>query len=251
MGLPVTFFGPDGRQRPADRDAALDRYIAAELAYGHGPVYVQEGVQGELRSYFLPLGISTKYSAAEVAEIRYADAAGNLLDTAAAIGSGALSRSQARVVYSDGTVLAVNGSTTEPFVLEWEGRKTELMPNGFAGRSGDGTVKLFSSLRDGHRADLSICPDYVYIDGRGTFTRFDEGGSDHVLLRLPEPGGTEEVLLLLGTSEAELPYTAARITALAEDGSEMATSVPFTIRDGRTVVRPVKGVYSFRCRKAL
>ena len=132
------------------------------------------------------------------------------------------------------------------------GERLVLGPNCYAARSG-GDVKVFSGIVDGHRADLSVSPDYVYIDGRGRFASFDEGGSDGVLLRLaytsvvdkPLADGEEDVLLLRGATVAELPYAATKVVAMDLEGRSFKTLEP-EIRNGRTVLRPIDGAASFR-----
>ena len=114
-------------------------------------------------------------------------------------------------------------------------------------------MKVFSSFVDGHRADLSVSPDYVYVDGRGKFASFAEGASDGILLRLaytsvvgrPLKAGEEDVLLLRGATVAELPYAAKSISAMDLEGDVVKTLEP-DVRGGVTRLVPVDGAFSYR-----
>ena len=250
-----------GRHKPADPDEYADRHTCYVLAFGHALVFhngffmrdnslaIDERL--ELRNYYMPLAAAKRYTQAEATEIRYGDAEDRLLDSAHAIASGAVALNHVKVTYSDGTVVAVNGSRTKPFSLDWSGRRLTLDPNCYVARSGDG-VKVFSAFVDGHRADLAVTPEYVYLDGRGTFVSFDEGASDGLMLRLrytsvvekPLKAGEEDVILRHATV-AELPYVAKRIVAMDQEGVAFRTVEP-EIRDGRTVLRPIDGAASYR-----
>ena len=147
------------------------RWLAATLAFGHSALLQrQAGLAGVMRAYFTVQAIASKYTVAKAAEIRYGGADGRLYATAEALASGDYRRSQVRVAYDDGTVVAVNGSRTEDFTVEVGGKTVMLPPNGWFGRTADGKVETFLGLRDGRRYEYAFGPEYAYEN------RFDNGG---------------------------------------------------------------------------
>ena len=250
-----------GKHKTSDRDLYADRHICHVLAFGHALIYHNGFFRRdnslaiddimELREYYMPLALAGRYTQADAAEIRYGDGKGNLLDTAHAIASGAVDLNQIKVTYSDGTVVAVNAGP-EDFRMDWLGKVVSLAPNCYIGRSG-ADIKVFSGFVDDRRADLSVSPDYVYVDGRGKFVSFDEGASDGLLLRLrytsvvgrPLADGEEDVLLLRGATVAELPYAAKSISAMDFEGNVVKTLAP-DVRGGVTRIVPVDGAISYR-----
>jgi hypothetical protein len=93
---------------PSDPDVAKDRFLAATVAFGH-PGFLLYGRDGELRSYYMLQALASRYTQAAAETIRYADAAGALHETSAALANGAYTRSQVVTRYADGTVTAANG----------------------------------------------------------------------------------------------------------------------------------------------
>ena len=249
MGSESLFYGT-GRFRPADKDAAIDRYVAAILAFGHG-ARLDGSEVARRRGYFMVLPMSTAYSVAKAKAIRYGDGKGGLVATSAAIASGAIGLSQVAVDYDDGTRLAVNGNMARRFGLEWDGKPIELPPGGYIGCAGDG-AKVFSGTVDGHRADMAECADFVYIDGRGRFASFAVGGSDGPVARLFGTAsmfpaeGAEEVILFKGAKMAEVPFVAAKVVALDADGRELSGNGKWSVSNGRTRLERAAGVYSYR-----
>ena len=230
MGAPTHFyFGHE----PEDRVAGLDRFLTATVAFGHPGHFIRWGNGEDLQSYFMIQAIAAKYTQADVRDIRYGDADGNLVRTSEAVANGAFRRSQVVVRYSDGTFVAANGSTNETFRIAFGNRSMTLPPNGFFAANGE--VRSFSGTKDGHRADIAVAPDYVYVNGRGTFTRFAEGGTDGRLLRLKREDG--EDLLADCATVIELPYVAERIVEVGFSGKG-SVPVAFEVSDGRTTFRP-------------
>ena len=184
IGAPYMFY--ENVKPPADRDVAIDRFLAATVAFGHPGFFVSDqdaklAEKYENRSYFMIQALAAHYTQATAEEIRYLDASGAAYTTSEALANGVYRRSQVRVRYSDGTVVEANGSMTEPMRLA-DG--TTLPPNGYRGRSGDGTVEVFSGLVDGHRVDRAVSPEYVFLDGRGVKTSFPEGEATEQVVRL-------------------------------------------------------------------
>jgi hypothetical protein len=223
-----------GDQIPKDITAAVDRFLAATVAFGHSGFFVRgRGSGSDIHSYYMIQAIASRYTLAKAVNIRYADANGELYPTSKAILNGVFRRNQIAVDYDDGTFVAVNGSTNEDFIVEFNRGSMTLPPNGFFAASGE--VKVFSGVKSGHRADLSVAPDYVYVNGRGRFVRFAEGGCDGKLVRVFEQDGTEK-LLLSDAKRIELPYAAKKITDIGY-WQERSENVEFTVEDGRTVIK--------------
>ena len=249
MGSERLFYGT-GRFKPKNASDASDRYVAAVLAFGHGPRLDGSDIARK-RGYFMVLPMSSAYSTAKIASIRYGDGKGNLISTSKAIACGAVNLSHIRVSYDNGVELAVNGSMDTPFKLEWNGAMLELPPNGYIGVASNGD-RVFSGAVDGRRVDVSKCKDFVYMDGRGKFVSFPEGGSDGAAVRLfgnasmYPVDGAEEVILYRGTKTAELPYKASKVIALDFNGKEMLGVGKVSELNGRTRLGFVRGVHSYR-----
>ncbi|HWH70854.1 MAG TPA: hypothetical protein VNT26_15810, partial [Candidatus Sulfotelmatobacter sp.] len=137
---------PQPRNTPEERDAEIDRFLAATVAFGHPGFLVMEGGMGHaLRSYYMLQQLHSRYCLTNAAEIRYVAADGQLLDTSRAVASGAFQRSQVVTRYADGTVTAANGHRRERLRGEAFGRQLDLPPNGYAGWTADGTIEVLST----------------------------------------------------------------------------------------------------------
>jgi hypothetical protein len=181
MGNPEMFYGHAMGQggAPEDRDAPLDRFLAATLAFGHTGFLVMEGgMPSAVRSYFTLQQLHARYAQATAQTIRYADAAGNLLDSSAAVAGGAFRRSQIVTEYSNGLKVIVNGNRKET----WTTPEAVLPPNGWFAKDREGKLIALSALMDGHRVDYVDSPAYLYADGRGRLTRFAKAACDGPLI---------------------------------------------------------------------
>jgi hypothetical protein len=249
MGSAKLFYGK-GQAQPKDEELAVDRYVAAVLAFGHGARLNGSNVE-RWRGYFMVLPMSSAYCTANVASIRYGDGKGGLTSTSKAIADGTIALSHVRVGYDNGVELAVNGSMDTPFKVKWNGSVLELPPAGYVGKAPDGS-RVFSGLVDGHRADVAVCKDFVYMDGRGKMVSFPEGGSDGPAVRLfgatsmYPVEGAEEVILYAGTKTAEVPYKASKVVALDFDGKELANAGKWETVGGRTRFYRAPRVHSYR-----
>ena len=159
MGSRSMFFA--GKDKGVSVDVQHDRFICATLAFGHSG-FLAYGDRNMERSYFLVQALAERYTQADVASIRYVDAAGRLFDTSAALANGVWRRSQVVVRYTDGTLIAANGSKTEEMAAASDGTYPALPPNGFFGRSGDGQAESFSARRDGKLVERAVSPEYRY-----------------------------------------------------------------------------------------
>lgn len=246
MGNPDMFYAnapqPQGTQE--ERDAWLDRFLAATVAFGHPGFLVMEGgMSNALRSYYLLQQLHSRYCLTNAVDIRYADAQGALLDTSAAVASGAFRRSQVVTRYADGTITVANGHRTERLKTEVGGRKLDLPPNGYAGWTRDGSIEVSSSDIQGHRADYAVTPAYLYVDGRGRFTRFARAASQGIGICRLLGGGQFEIIPFKG-SECGFAITADAVVALDKDRKELGNAHVRASR-GLTYVQSVPGAFSY------
>ena len=244
MGYPSMFYPRDWKA--PSHDVWIDRFLAATVAFGHEGYFMTGNQEDEEQGYFMLIGTGRHYCKADVQEIRYADAAGTLHDTSAAVASDIYRRSQVAVRYTDGTQTAANGSSDRPMSFPWKGKRLVLPPNGFFACAGDGSACVVSGAdwAGGKRLDLSVAPEYVYLNAHGTLSVTPFGGTDGRMYRLLGAEGTEEVLLRKG-SKFILPYAAVSVTALDESGAAIGPA-PFKVEDGRTHLMPSKGAFSYR-----
>lgn len=243
MGNPDMFFAS---QRGWMNDTNwLDRFLAATVAFGHPGFLVMEGGLGNaLRSYYMLQQLHSRYCLTNVTDIRYVSTDGRLLDTSQAVATGAFKCSQVVARYADGTIVAANGSKTERLKTHAFGRNLDLPPNGYAGWTEDGAVDVTSSDAAGHRADYAVTPAYLYVDGRGRFTRFAKaaGNGQDVCRILPD--GQHEVIPF-ETPECGFAVSAAQAVALDKQRKELGPAEVRWAR-GLTYVMPVKGAFSYR-----
>ncbi len=244
MGNPEMFFGNVGLGKsPEDREARLDRFLAATLAFGHtGFLVLHGGMPTAARSYFNLQQVHAAYAQAVAKEIRYADENGELLDSSAALATGAFTRSQIRTVYSNGLTVTVNGHPEE----KWAVDGMVLPPNGWLVRSDDGELLAYSALVDGRRADYVDSPAYIYADGRGRFTRFPKAACDGQLIAHKREHGRFEVIPLGACREfaIDLDGRSADVTALDEEGAAIGAAEIRSSR-GLVYISPVPKAFSY------
>ena len=247
MGNLGMFYGREGSlgATPAEREARLDRFLAATLAFGHTGFLVTEGgMENTVRSYFTVQQVHAHYAQETAKSIQYADANGKLLDASAAVAGGAYTRSQVLTEYSNGLRVAANGSTDQAWAVEG----MTLPPNGWVARGElkDGKLLAFSALVDGQRADYVDSPAYLYADGRGRFTRFEKAASDGAMIAHKREGGALEVIPVGKCKEfgVEVKGGAARAVALDEAGKELGAAETRVSR-GLVYVTPKAGAFSY------
>ena len=240
VGSPSMFYG-DGKE-PKDLWEYTDPFVACTVAFGHPPFLIHRNTT---YGYFMLQALAARYTQEDATSIRYADAQGTLLDTSAAVASGDYRRSQLAVRYSNGTETFINGSRDgEWFVVRRGQGKLVMPPYGFFGQGKDACS--FYGMRDGVHLAFACGPEYSYLHARDKkWIETPGGGTDGEMVRLFEPGGTEEILAF-GAEEMMLPYAAVKIVGLDAEYKE-TVSVPFTVDEkGRTHIKPQKGCYSYR-----
>jgi len=246
MGNLGMFYGKETGlgSTPQQRDANLDRFLAATLAFGHTGFLVMEGgMASAARSYFALQQVHARYAQATAVDIRYADADGRLWDTSAAVARDIFRRSQVVTRYSNGLEVFVNGHPTEV----WRVGDVELPSNGWMVKAPPGEpLVAFSRTVDGHRADYVDSPAYIYADGRGHFTRFAKAATDGQLIALHRDGGGFELIPVgnVKTLAVSLEGRAGEAVALDEAGQPIATAETRLAR-GLVHVTPVPKAFSY------
>ncbi|MDR3710460.1 MAG: hypothetical protein P4L33_19345 [Capsulimonadaceae bacterium] len=233
---------PPGKR--AETDAALDRFTAATMAFGHPGfwAFTEPGLM--MRNYYMVQQIAARYTQAQAAQILYVGEDGVAHATSDALANDAYRRSQVAVSYADGTVVVANGNRDQRLKATLFGRCLDLPPNGYAAWTGDGAIDECSSDPGGNRCDYAATPAYIYIDGRGHWQRFPLAASDGPAVARNLGGGRWEVIHD-GLTEAGFAIGGASAVALDIDGKEMG---PATLRMARglTYVLPVPGAFSYR-----
>ena len=244
MGYPTMFYSSSYKM--TDRLAWRDRFLSATIAFGHQGFFMKSSPEDEDQSYFMLLGIARHYCVADAKEIYYVDSKGNLHDTSQAVLSGVYKRSQVVVRYSDGTMTAANGSTNDVMKVDFRGEKLTLSPNGYCAISGDSSTFLMSGVikDDGRRLDISVAPDYVYLNAYGNESSSPYGATDGRMYRIIEDAFTEEVFLRKGNVFI-LPYKAKSVIALDENRNSIQ-GARFEVKDGKTSLKPMSKAVSFR-----
>ncbi len=240
---------PQPRETQAQRDAELDRFLAATVAFGHPGFLVMEGgMANGLRSYYMLQQLHSRYGLTNAAEIRYVNADSQLLDTSHAVASGAYARSQVVTRYADGTVTAANGSKSERLQCQAFGRTLDLPPNGYAGWTADGSIEVISGDSTGERSDYAATPAYIYIDGRGKFVRHQRAAGNGIGVCRVLPDGQHEIIL---HGEAECGFAVEADTAEALD-KESKVIGPARLRKARGLVyvEHVPGAFSYLLKSA-
>jgi hypothetical protein len=246
MGSPGMFFGYGQGlgSSPQEQEARLDRFLAATLAFGHtGFLVLDGGMATAVRSYFSVQQVHAAYAQATVAEIRYADAQGRLLDTSAAVATDAFRRSQIVTRYDNGLVVSVNGHPTET----WKTPEMTLPPNGWHVKdTRDGKLTAWSALIDGHRADYVDSPAYLYANGRGRLMRFQRAACNGQLVVHKRAGGSLELVPLAGCTEFGVSWTGKlpQATALDAEGKPRGPATT-QLKDGLIYVTPVPKAFSY------
>ena len=246
MGNLGMFFGRKaslGRTR-AEVDQSIDRFLAATVAFGHtGFLIFESGYHNALRSYYMLQQLHSRYALGSAERLRYVAADGRLLDSTSAVATGVYKRSQVVTRYSNGCVTVANGSMTERLVADVDGRHLDLPPNGYAGWTDDAQIEVISAEQDGYRCDYAQTPAYLYIDGRGRFTRFPKAAARDIGICRILPDNKYEIIAY-GEPSCGFAIDAVQAVALDVDRKSMG---PAELRRARglTYVMPVEGAFSY------
>ncbi|MHB8996120.1 MAG: hypothetical protein ACYC63_12815 [Armatimonadota bacterium] len=241
MGAESMFYGEktgpgDG---PDAANAYTDRFLAATVAFGHPGYLCSGGFDKALRGYYMIQQLAANYTLSPVKSIRYMDESGKLLDTSAAVASGAYKRNQIVTEYANGTVTVVNGNKTERMKYQ----TLELPPNGYAGWTKDRSVEAYSGDAGQARYDYCKSPAYTYIDGRGKFTRLADAASDGIGVCRTAGKNQWEIIPYKGAN-CGFKLPAAKAVALVKDCKEIGPA-ELRVSRGLTYVVPVEGAFSY------
>ena len=243
MGAESMFYGRDAQVGTTEeaKDAYTDRFLAATMAFGHPGFLCSGGLDKTMRGYFMIQQLAANYTLSPVQSIRYLDENGKLLDTSAAVASGAYKRNQIVTQYANGTVTVVNGNKTER--MSYQG--LDLPPNGYVGWNKDRSVYAESADAGTGtpRADYCASPAYIYIDGRGHFTRKAMAASDGIGICRTVDKGKWEIIPYKG-ADCGFKINAASAVAMSEDNKELGPA-KLRVSRGYTFVEPVQGAFSY------
>ena len=235
---------PPRQNTSAEKDAWLDRFLAATVAFGHpGFLVFEGGTRSALRSYYmlqqLPAGTASPERWNPLRRRQWPPAR-----HVRGGGFGAFTRSQVVTRYSDGTVTAANGHRTERMKVKAYDRDLDLPPNGYCGWTADGSIDVWSRDCGGGRADYAATPAYLYIDGRHRFVRAARAAGNGIGICRILPDGYEILLHEQCRVRLRDPGTTIGARALAKDGRELG---PARLRKARglTYVVPVEGTFSY------
>ncbi|MDR0336568.1 MAG: hypothetical protein LBI18_05705 [Planctomycetaceae bacterium] len=163
MGNPQMFFGNTNLHEKKDQQTALDRFLAATLAFGHtGFLAMDYGFSGGLRSYFTVQQIAKRYGTQKVKSIRYANEHGNLLTTSEAVAADQVKLNRLVVEYEDGLKIYVNGNSEQ----NWQSPTILLSPNSWYVDDPAKIVTAMSSDTNGKRIDYVDSPAYLFAEIR-------------------------------------------------------------------------------------
>ena len=168
---------------PAERDARLDRFLAATLAFGHTGFLVMEGGMPERRAELLrpPAGPRPIRPGRGRATSATPTSRASCWTPARRWPRAPFGGRRSPPRTAGGMKVLVNGHPTET----WKTPEAVLPPNGWwAKDTKRGDLVAYSAMVDGHRADYVDSPAYVYADGRGQFTRFPKAACDGQLVAL-------------------------------------------------------------------
>jgi hypothetical protein len=244
MGAPSMFYGRDEAPgtTQAEKDEYVDRFLAATVAFGHPGFLVMEGgFNNALRSYYMLQQLHSDYTQVSAADIRYLDAKGEALPTSLAVATGAYTRSQVMTRYANGTATIVNGSRSQRMKIGG----TDLPPNGYVGWTKDKSIFVAStdSGPGTPRHDYCVSPAYIYVDGRGSFTRQERAASDGIGICRLLGKGKWEVIPYKG-ADCGFAINAMRAVALDKEGKEIGPA-QLRVSRGLTYVVPVEGAFSY------
>lgn len=188
--------------------------------------------------------LQSSYCKALIKEIRYADKNGEFHDVTSAIRTNSHRRSQLKLDYDNGLEVWVNGHKED----NWKTPHALLPPNGYYAKLPDGSLEVFSAVKDGKRFDYITSPAYDFVDGRGNWTETKLGATKGQLIILKKDDGSLEVIPYETTNFAiTIDKKPKMISALDQDYNEIKTTKG-ELRDGMYYIQPVSGAVSYLIR---
>ncbi len=206
IGVPWTsqfFTGKEGWQKPENIVTSIDQFLAATIAYGHIGWLVEEthGLRQTCRSYYMLQPLQSRYAMLKPQEILYGTDDG-LVTSSEAFLSGDWRKSKICILYPNGLRIWVNGNASESWQVA--GGAHELPPFGWLALGMDGFIEC-SETRDGRRYDRASSPECIFLDGRGTWRRFDGiATSGSVTVRRAKKGTGLSIITVQGVDHLAL-----------------------------------------------
>ncbi|MDO4587324.1 MAG: hypothetical protein Q4C95_08510 [Planctomycetia bacterium] len=246
----ISMFAP--QQKPSDgpngKADFVDRFLAATIAFGHPGFFACDyGLDFGMLSYFMIQQIASRYTQVAVASIDYIDENGNFFKTSEAIAENIFRRNQLVVRYEDGTVVVVNGNKTEMLQTVVDDRAIELPPNGYLAWTKENDILVQSMLQQGKRFDYCESPEYIFLNGRGTYQQCPKAcGAGLGVCRILENDEFE----IIPFNQAELGFKidVDSAVALDEEGNEIGMAQIKKSR-GFVFVEPVENAFSYLLKK--
>jgi len=270
VGNPGMFMpGLTGDSTAPELVGAIDRFLAATLAFGHTPFLVLDmmfnprsdlgngypksgrkatpelGLPFVLRSYHMVLPAAKRYSFASASEIRYLSDGGSWLTASEALFAGDREMQRIAVRYSDGTCVVSNGHKTKRIRAVFAGRDLDIPPCGYAVWNASCGLDVEASDRHGGRTDYSASDEAIYLD-----TRMSESDVSFPKARgrglsvCRREGKGWEIIPVRGNVSFRIP--GETVVAYDEAGERLGAAMYVRSPDGFISVRPYDGAFSFR-----
>jgi len=226
-------------------DEGCDRFIARTIAFAQPGGFLggwkQEFDHFMIRGYFMTQLLQSSYCKALIKDIQYADKNGDLLDVSSAIATGAINRSQIKLVYDNGLIIWVNGHKED----NWSVAGADLPPSGYYAHNPNEGLTVSSSIHNEERVDWVQSVGYDYVDGRGKWFESPKAASDGKLIILKNKSGFLELIPHKTEKFAlALKNKPKSIIALDINRNEIGTSRG-RFKEGYFHVEPVQGAFSY------
>ncbi|NQT85376.1 hypothetical protein HQ560_01340 [bacterium] len=247
MGAPNMFYPQhDGfwRKPATAENPYLDRFITSTLAFGHiGYLALDWGFEGALKCYYMTSAVQQLYALVEVEEIKYFDGK-TLLDTSAAIRTGAYKRGQVYIKYVNGLQLWCNLS----FDHDWAVERYVIPPGGhLAAHVSERFVQYSARFDDRKRVDVVQSRGSIYLNNRGAWDGHLIATTRGSLAMSIQPGPifrlipSEPHKPLIYRSSGRQAWT---VEARDADGKALGKATTRVGNLGTTII-PVKGAVSY------
>ena len=269
VGNPSMFMpGLPSKSASPELEEAIDRFLAATLAFGHTPFLVLDmmmerrcdtgsgypaagnvptpeiGLPYALRSYFMVQPAAALYSQSEAKDILYYFDDGSWRGVSAAVMFGDRELQRIAVSYADGTCVVANGHRTKRIVGTVFGRKVDLPPCGYLVWNDAGALAIEASDRHGTRCDYSASGDAIYLDTRKSSSpvKFDRARGKGIAVCRREGEGWE---LIPVRGAVAFRIDGVRARAFGEDRSDLGETPLVRDDEGFAQVVPVPGALSY------
>jgi len=229
----------------------LDEYLAAQIAYGHAGVVLDELPNRLLtcRSYFMMRSIQQLFSGQAPTRIAYWNGA-HFLSTSKAIQAGIHEQAQLYVLYPNQLEIWINGHPTSSWEVRVGREKWRLPSFGWVAQA-PGFLELSVEV-EGRRLDYVQTSDSIYYDGRGRTAPFRQIASEKPIVIRALQGDPPMIEVLnidrvAAFALGELPFVQGRpvhCQLYGERGKELE-ALPVTTRDGLYWFERPRGAFRY------